>query len=292
LATPTIDPVAVLTALGLSGSVHAEPVSGGADAAIWRVTHGDMTYALRVFRPEQAAVAQREVAAMTAAAGTIPVPRILAEGKWQDRPALLLDWMPGCPLWQELSRRPWMAGSLGLAFGRSQGEIHQIAAPAPLRGHPTPWINWADPDDALRSRLQALSQEHEVLLHLDYHQANVLVQDVCVSAVLDWANARVGDPRADLARTASILRFTPLAPGLPWPIRAAVRRAFVAGWRRGYRQVVGPVKEMAPFYAWAGKVMVRDLAPRVGRPDIPWLTQALLAEIQQWAEGWQRSGSP
>jgi aminoglycoside phosphotransferase (APT) family kinase protein len=291
LATPAIDPVAVLKALGLSGPVHAEPVSGGADAAIWRVTHGETHYALRVFRPEQAAVAQREVAAMTAAAGAIPVPRVLAEGKWQDRPALLLDWMPGHPLWQELARRPWMAGSLGLAFGHSQGGIHQIAAPAPLRGHPTPWIAWADPDDALRSRLQALSQEREILLHLDYHQANVLVRAGRVSAVLDWANARGGDPRADLARTASILRFTPLAAGLPSPMQAAVRRTFIAGWRRGYRQVVGPVMGMAPFYAWAGKVMVRDLTPRVGRPDIPWLTPALLAEVQQWAEGWRRSDS-
>jgi aminoglycoside phosphotransferase (APT) family kinase protein len=261
-------------------------VSGGADAAIWRVTHGETDFALRMFRPEQAAAAQREVAAMTAAAGSIPVPRVLAEGIWQDRPALLLSWMPGRPLWHELARRPWTAGALGAAFGRSQAAIHQVAAPEPLQRQAASWIEWADPDDALRSRLRSLSQGREVLLHLDYHQANVLVEHGRVSAVLDWANARVGDPRADLARTASILRFTPIAPGLPGPLQAAVRRAFVAGWRRGYRRVMGPVTTMAPFYAWAGRVMVRDLSPRVGRPDIPWLTPALLAEVQRWSESW------
>ena len=100
---------------------------------------------------------------------------------------------------------------------------------------------------------------------------NVLVADGRVSAVLDWANARVGDPRADLARTASILRFAPLDPGVLRPLESLVRRLFIAGWRRGYREVAGPIGGMAPFYAWAGAVLIHDLTPRLGRPDLPWL---------------------
>jgi aminoglycoside phosphotransferase (APT) family kinase protein len=242
-----------------------------------------------MFRPEQAAVAQREVAAMTAVAERIAVPRVLAAGNWQEQPALLLSWMPGRPLWQELAEQPWMAWSLGLAFGNTQAAIHQITAPEPLLDLPVPWIEWAEPDDVLRSRLRSLDQDREVLLHLDYHQANVLIQGGRVSAVLDWANARSGDPRADLARTASILRFTPLTRGLPRAVESTVRRAFIAGWRRGYRRVMGPMTGMAPFYVWAGLVMVRDLAPRVGRSDLPWLTPALLAAVQRWAEDWQRT---
>jgi len=32
-----------------------------------------------------------------------------------------------------------------------------------------------------------------------------------MTALLDWANARAGDPRADLARALAILRFGPAA---------------------------------------------------------------------------------
>src|SRR5438132_39917 len=39
------------------------------------------------------------------------------------------------------------------------------------------------------------------LLHLDYHLLNVMTDRSRVTGVLDWTNARAGDPRADLART-------------------------------------------------------------------------------------------
>ncbi len=130
------------------------------------------------------------------------------------------------------------------------------------------------------------SSDGDVLLHLDYHPANVLVQRGRVSAVLDWANARAGDRRADLARTAAILRFAPVA-GRSSPVTTMTRRAFVAGWRHGYRDMAGRVTGMAPFYAWAATVMRHDLAPRVGRTDLSWLTPALLVDIRRWGDSWR-----
>jgi aminoglycoside phosphotransferase (APT) family kinase protein len=167
-----------------------------------------------------------------------------------------------------------------------QAAIHSIPAPSALR-HPVPWVEWADPDEALRRRLLDRASVSDVLLHLDFHPMNVLVQHQRVTAVLDWANARAGDPRADLARTASILRFAPLAGALPPPVSYAARRALEAGWRRGYREVAGLVSGMAPFYAWAGAVMVRDLSPRLERPDLPWLTPAFLDRVQTWTKVWR-----
>jgi hypothetical protein len=180
-------------------------------------------------------------------------------------------------------------------FGRVQAAIHAVSPPAALLAHPTPWIAWANPDDALRDCLRAATCGPDVLalLHLDFHPMNVLVANGRVSAVLDWANTRVGDPRADLARTASILRFAPLDPGVPRPLRSMVlrRRTFIAGWRRGYREVAGPIGGMAPFYAWAGAVMIRDLTPRLGRPDLPWLDLQFLERVRQWADNWrERAG--
>jgi aminoglycoside phosphotransferase (APT) family kinase protein len=124
------------------------------------------------------------------------------------------------------------------------------------------------------------------LLHLDYHPANVLVERGHVSAVLDWANVCAGDRRADLARTAAMLGFGSLGER-PSSVTAIARRAFITGWRHGYRGMTGQVTGMAPFYAWAAAVMRHDLAPRVGRTDLPWLTPALLADIRRWGESWR-----
>ena len=87
--------------------------------------------------------------------------------------------------------------------------------------------------------------------------------------MLDWANARAGDPRADLARTASIILLGPAGPGEPPGLGALVRRALVAGWRHGYEAASGPVGDLAPFYVWAGALMVRDLAPGSVAPIFP-----------------------
>jgi hypothetical protein len=297
-----LDPIDMLETLGVVGPARAIPVSGGADTLIWRVEAAGQVSALRLFRTEQAAMAKREVAAMAVAgAAGLPVPRVYAEAIWRGRPVLHLSWMPGRPLRDELRAHPWRTWALGVQFGRSQAAVHAISLtfkpPEALRPHPIPlnWIDWANPDEALRNclRLAATARGPDALalLHLDFHPLNVLVADGRVSAVLDWANARIGDPRADLARTASILHFAPLFPGVPPLLETIVRRAFIAGWRHGYREVAGPARGMAPFYAWAGAVMIRDLTPRLGRPELPWLDLQFLERVRQWADGWrERAG--
>ena len=288
-----LDPNAVLTALGVTEPVRVRRVGGGADTAIWRVERGAERFALRLFRAEQAAVAEREVAAMAAAAEAgVRVPRVHAAGRWQDRPALLLSWSPGRPLLEELRARPWRAWGLGAEFGRTQAAIHAVPVPAALGGHAVQWAEWAEPDEGLRACLGAVGRRPERLLHLDYHPLNVMVEGGRIVAVLDWANARGGDPRADLARTLSILRLGPL-DGVPKGWGRWVRRALTAGWRRGYEEVAGSIGELAPFCAWAGAVMKRDLGPRVGRPDLTWLTPEYLAEVERWTAEWRaRAGCP
>ena len=280
------DPTAILEALGLSVPTHATPVQGGADTLIWRIEYGSRRYALRVFRADQAAMTRREVIAMNAARSAgLPVPEVHAQGLWDERPALLLNWMPGRPLRQELVARLWRAPAYGHALGQMQAAIHRVPAPANLV-HPVSWVEWSNPDKILRDRLLAVAVEPEALLHCDLHPMNVLAERGRLTAVLDWANARSGDPRADLARTASILRFAPL-DGVPAPVSGVLRRSLMAGWRRGYKEIAGPVRGMAPFYVWAGMVMIRDLAPRLGRPDLPWLTPPYLERVQHWTAGWR-----
>ena len=292
-AQHSIDPAAILADLGIAPARSITPVHGGTDTAIWRVEHPSMTSALRVFRPEQAATQQREIAAMELARQAhVPVPTVHAAGVWHERPVLLISWCPGVPLWQAVRRRPWRVLSLGLAFGRIQAQIHQIRSAAPWQQRPD-WIGWAGSEEhRLHAALEHLAQPVPALLHLDYHPLNVLADGRQITAVLDWANTRVGDPRADVARTYTILMVEPYMPGRQPLAVSLMRRILAWSWRRGYEQIGGKWSDMAWFYVWAGAVMVRDLAPRVSNPQ-SWWQPRHLAQIQAWTTTWrQRAEQP
>jgi hypothetical protein len=167
-----------------------------------------------------------------------------------------------------------------------QARIHavQISAPAAIPA----WAPRAEDAGAgLQSQLRVLTEgTAAVLLHLDYHPLNVMSDGRQITGVLDWANVAVGDPRVDLARTVALLRLGPLPPGSPpAAFVLAARRVLEAGWRNGYQAVAGRFGDMAPFYAWAGAMMERDLAAKLGRPGV-WLQPSDLSRIRRWTARW------
>ncbi len=236
-------------------------VTGGWDTRLFRVEVGASTYALRVLRPAQRHVWEREQLVMRAAARAgVPVPTVHGQTIWHDLPALLLGWVPGDTIKQCVADRPWRAFVLGRRMGRVHAAIHAIPAPAELG--------------------------EGVLLHMDYHPLNVMADEHGVSGVLDWANATAGDPRADLARTTVVLRLSRL-PDDGRLLTLLGRRLLELGWRWGYADLRGWPGGMAPFYAHAGAWMETDLRPKLGRPGVP-LTEADLSRIQRWTARWQR----
>ena len=139
----------------------------------------------------------------------------------------------------------------------------------------------------LQARLSAISRTSDALLHLDYHPLNVMTANGALTCVLDWANATVGDPRADFARTVSLLRLAPLPPGAPVVLGVGLRLVLETAWRVGYRHVAGKLEDLAPFYAWAGSMMAKDLEPKLGRPGV-WLRPGDLARMRSWTVTWKR----
>jgi aminoglycoside phosphotransferase (APT) family kinase protein len=252
---------------------HIEPVSGGFATSIWRVQVGRRVYALRAFRADQIGTLRREVSVLrTAHAAGLLVPGVRALGTYDQRPAMLIDWCAGETLVAAVERAPWRVFQLGHTFGREHKRIHAIRAPADLRHD---WINWPRAAErCVADGLRSLTLHDDRLLHLDYHVLNVLVRAGQVTAVLDWTNAHAGDPRADVARTLTILRLSP-----PVGDRAhrVGRRALEVGWRIGYGAFGA---NMAPFYAWAGGAMLHDMAGRVP-PDE-------LEPARRWTAHWTR----
>ena len=283
-----MDVAGLLKSMSVSDATSIQPVSGGWDTALWRVEAGSTTYALRVFPTGRDASCRFEAEVMRAAReGDLPVPRVHAQGALEGRPALLLDWCPGRTLLAELLAHPWRVWTLGHAFGKMQARIHQVKAPAVLHERRDAWLEWAGPGQhELISAIQALAPRQDALLHLDFHPLNVMTDGTRINAVIDWANALAGDPRADVARTYTILRVLPAEPGSPPLVMNLFRYLLARTWRRGYEQVAGRLVDLGLFYVWAGTVMVRDLAPKVGRPGI-WLQQRHLDHVQSWTNHWR-----
>src|SRR5258708_40140578 len=154
-----------------------------------------------------------------ARAAGLRVPEVQRAGVCQDRPVLLLTWLAGRTVEDELRARPWRLWSLGIVFGRMQAAIHAVPAPDLLRQQPDAWIAWkCEGEQTLQDRLHHLRRNEGALLHLDYHPRNVLTDGKQITGIVDWTNAHAGDPRADAARTVSILRVDPGArkPLLQW----------------------------------------------------------------------------
>ena len=267
-----VDPLRVLNALGLAAPERISAVAGGWDTLLWRVDAADgERFALRVFRPDQAAVCRREALVMRALVERgLPVPSVVADGISDDRPALLMSWCPGQPVLHKLTAEPWRVWALGTQMGRIHAHLHSVQI-----------------DDKLIQELPVIDvgEGRPCILHRDYHPLNLMTDGHQVTAILDWANVAVGDRRVDLARTITLLRLAPTPPGSPTPLLRAMRAVLELSWRTAYRRDSGtdPFLGMNPFYVWAGEWMERDLAPKLGKPGV-WLNPADIARIRTWTQ--------
>lgn len=284
-ASVSVAPLDVLAALGFDGAERITPVTGGEDTLIWRVERGGESFALRVFRADQVEPAMREARAMRAAAAVIPVPLIIAQGTWQGRPAVLLEWCRGWPLMDILVAHPDRVGVLGREVGRLQAQIHTLP---PVEPDTVPvvlgYLRRVDP--ALAERLEAALSNERRLLHLDFHPMNVLADGERITAVIDWVNTLSGDPRLDAARTVTILRLTPLPPQARALVTPQFRRQLERAWRQGYEAAGGMLTEMPIFYAAAGVFMLNELMPRAANPT-HWLQPEQLEPVRRWVRYWR-----
>jgi len=111
------------------------------------------------------------------------------------------------------------------------------------------------------------------LLHRDFHPLNVLVANGSVTGVIDWANAGLGEPAADVAATRVVLTMGPLAaPPLVRRPLEAIRCWLAWCYTRAYRRLA-PLSEARLRYYEALRCYVamlrvaqRRLAVHAGTP--------------------------
>lgn len=255
------DVVKLSVNLGLPCSAKWQLVVARRGKSVWRVDCPGATYAARVFRPGEDAGAAHEQAVMAAAreAG-LAVPAVHRVSKLGNCPVLLVDWCFGRVLSDELRARPWAASRLGEAFGMQQAQLH-LSNAEPVDA--AAWIEFFGPVDASMHERLVQRQSRRTLVHLDYYPANLVFDGGTVSGILDWTNARMGDPRADLARTWTILRLV-YRSGRLSPMRRLAEDLFLRGWWREYVRIAGPQVEMSLFLAWAVNGLLRIKSKREG----------------------------
>jgi aminoglycoside phosphotransferase (APT) family kinase protein len=120
----------------------------------------------------------------------IPVPRVVDV----ERDELVMEYVPGPRMSEELDAKPWRAGALGHELANLHRRLDAVPAPDFLAGDGE-------------------------LLHLDLHPGNVVLGPEG-PVVLDWACATRGDRKVDVALSWIALAVCKLRP---------VRR--VARWR-------------------------------------------------------------
>lgn len=299
---PPFRPENVLASLGIETGATAptfSPLAGGwSGSRLWRVERSGLpTLVVRGFPGARDSVARREAAIHTLVRNAgIPAPEIVAVGDVPGGAAMVMMLMPGIPLAQALRDIPDAASAhaLGMASGTMLARIHAIPAPSLAeagltRGgshDPGDWLTWIQPAPDVWQVLSPWLARYPAdrLIHLDFHPENVLVdpESGALTAVLDWTNARLGPPAADLARARSILRLitTAIMPNLP-PGMAATLDAFIRGFQEAHaatRGAVDPAMRRA-FDAWALDIQIADLAPKLGMPGI-WLTESTFADLR------------
>ncbi|WP_214327179.1 phosphotransferase [Nonomuraea sediminis] len=122
---------------------------------------------------------------------------------------LVMERLHGPTMVDVLTRAPWRVGPLGRLLGSLHDRLGAIPAPGWLRQSLVPG---------------------DRMLHLDLHPLNVVMTPDGPS-VIDWCNARAGEPAFDLATTVALLR-TAEAPNL---VARLGRRLLIGAILRGSR---------------------------------------------------------
>jgi aminoglycoside phosphotransferase (APT) family kinase protein len=283
----TLDPHLIASRMGIRGVRFCTYLEGRSRVVNWRIDTDSDSFVLRIYPDgDHPALARESEAMRLARAAGVVAPEIVTSGEDDGHPLMLYRWVPGTTLWDACALHRLRFRSLARRFGRMHALIHSIGESQPHANVPEDLLSLAGyQPDRVREALGLCGTSARTLVHLDYHQLNVLSDGRSIKGVVDWANARFADPRADYARTYTMLLVEPYVPGLQPVTLAAARRLLASGWRRGYEEVRGRQQGLEPFFAWAGSFMSRDLARRVADPD-SWFARKHLAAIQRWTEGW------
>jgi aminoglycoside phosphotransferase (APT) family kinase protein len=203
----------------------------------------------KCYRPDAAHdAAEREYAlARSAFLAGIPTPQPLRACSIDKRPAVIFERVHGETMSRGLMQQPGTAPALSSTLAGIHTRIHSTALTPALPAQKDQLrsrINRAPGLDThthiqLSNRLDALP-DGVALCHGDFHTDNVLAAATGYITI-DWVDATLGNPLADVANTALLMRHGTLPPGLSASDKAAIaelREAFVQMYLARYCELL------------------------------------------------------
>ncbi|MDL2319236.1 phosphotransferase [Eubacteriales bacterium OttesenSCG-928-A19] len=204
-------------------------------------------FAVKLFRPgfERSAKREREATQAAMAMG-VRVPEIHAMVEMDGRVGIRMDRVTGESMLTLLTRNP-------MAIRRCahrMAELHAALHAHPAEGADLPPVKdvlaaavgkTSLPDGEKVRVLRVLEDlpDRRCLCHFDVHPDNIILDAEGGAVLIDWANACVGDPCADVCRTSVMLCSTALPPDLPGHLarplqdfRASMHRQYLAEYLR------------------------------------------------------------
>lgn len=152
-------------------------------------------------------------ASMTSAVRALGVcaPDVLDVVDVDGRPAILFERVDGPSMWQLMHDDPASIPTLAREFAAVQRQIHRVGVPDLLPGFVDrvqtkigDVVDVGEADrEAAREMVRALPAG-AALLHGDFHPGNLLVAEAGIT-VIDWFDASVGHPMADVMRSALLV---------------------------------------------------------------------------------------
>jgi len=183
-----------------------KPIASGRTAEIY--AWGDEKILKLLLEPFGDAHAQYEltIAHAVHAAG-LPAPGVEGPVEIGDRVGIAYERIDGVTMWEEMAARPWRIVALSRLLADLHGSMHQVRD---LSGFPLQVqrlekkIREARGLSEERRRqtihsLRSMPQSNR-LCHGDFHPGNVILSERG-PVVIDWIDATLGNPLADVART-------------------------------------------------------------------------------------------
>jgi len=200
----------------------------------------------------------------------LPAPRVRSLVEIDGCPSIVFDRVDGPSMWELMCADPAGAPELAVLLAATQRRIHSaglVAGVPSLAQRTTAKIaevlDLADDERAAATRLVEALPSGAALLHGDLHPGNVLMSGDG-PMVIDWFDAAIGHPIADVARSSFLLRrpaggcVPDHLTGAPSGVLESVREAYLDA----VMPVVGGRDSMAAD--WERVVAVSRLAEGAG----------------------------
>lgn len=203
----------------------------------------------------------------------LPTPQAFGLVKRDGRTGILFERVAGKSMLAILMAAPWRVGELARRLANLQADCLSYPAPSlpPVRAGLERVIK-----DVMQSRgsefpgedaLRVLEQlpDGDRLCHMDFHPDNIMYSQRGW-VILDWMNARAGDPAADVARTSMmLLAARPAAGGL----KNRFFRLLVDAFYEEYIRTMTHRLELKPAYldAWLGPICAARLREGIPGED-------------------------